>query len=40
MNKFDVKVINFASSFAIYGDFGDEMIHESIGPLPISIMVQ
>ena len=37
MNKFDVKVINFASSSAIYGDFGDEMIHESIGPLlPIS----
>jgi UDP-glucose 4-epimerase len=37
MNKFDVKVINFASSSAIYGDFGDEIIHESIGPLlPIS----
>ena len=37
MNKFDIKVINFASSSAIYGDFGDEMIHESIGPLlPIS----
>lgn len=37
MKKFDIKVINFASSSAIYGDFGDEMIHESIGPLmPIS----
>ncbi|WP_163407804.1 SDR family NAD(P)-dependent oxidoreductase [Flavobacterium ajazii] len=37
MKKFNVKVINFASSSAIYGDFGDTMIHESIGPLlPIS----
>jgi len=37
MKKFDIKVINFASSSAIYGDFGDEMIYESIGPLlPIS----
>nr|WP_315198956.1 SDR family NAD(P)-dependent oxidoreductase [uncultured Flavobacterium sp.] len=37
MKKFSVKVINFASSSAIYGDFGDEVIHESIGPLlPIS----
>ena len=37
MKKFKIKVLNFASSSAIYGDFGDEMIHESIGPLlPIS----
>jgi UDP-glucose 4-epimerase len=37
MKKFKIKVLNFASSSAIYGDFGDEIIHESIGPLlPIS----
>ena len=37
MKKFNIKVLNFASSSAIYGDFGNEIIHESIGPLfPIS----
>jgi UDP-glucose 4-epimerase len=37
MKKFNVKNINFASSSAIYGDFGETIIHEAIGPLkPIS----
>lgn len=37
MKKFSIKVINFASSSAIYGDFGDDKIYETIGPLlPIS----
>lgn len=37
MKKFNVNIINFASSSAIYGDFGETIIHESIGPLkPIS----
>jgi UDP-glucose 4-epimerase len=37
MKYHNIKKINFASSSAIYGDFGDTRIHENIGPLlPIS----
>lgn len=37
MKRRDIKRIFFASSSAIYGDHGDELIHENIGPLlPIS----
>lgn len=37
MKRRDIKIIHFASSSAIYGDLGDELIHEDIGPLqPIS----
>lgn len=37
MKIYHVEEINFASSSAIYGDFGDGKIHETIGPLlPIS----
>ena len=37
MKYFNIKKLNFASSSAIYGDFGEELIHENIGPLlPIS----
>jgi UDP-glucose 4-epimerase len=37
LKKYDIPVLNFASSSAIYGDFGDDEIYESIGPLlPIS----
>ena len=37
MKKFGLKKLNFASSSAIYGDFGEKKIHEEIGPLkPIS----
>ncbi len=37
MKKFGIKIIHFASSSAIYGDFGEMPIHENIGPLlPIS----
>lgn len=37
MKKFNIRYLNFASSSAIYGDFGDEVIYENIGPLlPIS----
>ena len=37
MKSFNVRVFNFASSSAIYGDLGGQELHESIGPLfPIS----
>jgi UDP-glucose 4-epimerase len=37
MRTFDVKTLHFASSSAVYGDLGDQRLHESIGPLlPIS----
>lgn len=37
MKRRGLGVIHFASSSAIYGDHGDELIHEDIGPLqPIS----
>ena len=37
LKKYDIPVLHFASSSAIYGDFGDDEIYESIGPLlPIS----
>lgn len=37
MRRRSIPVIHFASSSAIYGDHGDELIHENIGPLqPIS----
>jgi len=37
MKRLDIKVLHFASSSAIYGDLGDALIHEDIGPLqPIS----
>jgi len=37
MKQFKVKTLHFASSSAIYGDLGDQVLHESIGPiLPIS----
>jgi UDP-glucose 4-epimerase len=37
MKRRDIGVIHFASSSAIYGDHGDALIHEDIGPLlPIS----
>jgi len=37
MRRRGIGVIHFASSSAIYGDHGDELIHENIGPLlPIS----
>lgn len=37
MKRREIKVIHFASSSAIYGDHGERLIHEDIGPLqPIS----
>lgn len=37
MKRRGIKVLHFASSSAIYGDHGDRLIHEDIGPLlPIS----
>jgi len=37
IRKYDIPVLHFASSSAIYGDFGDDEIYETIGPLlPIS----
>lgn len=37
MKRRGIKVIHFASSSAIYGDHGERLIHEDIGPLqPIS----
>lgn len=37
MKSYQVGTLNFASSSAIYGDFGGQPIHEDIGPLlPIS----
>jgi len=37
LKKYDIPLLNFASSSAIYGDFGDDEIYETIGPLlPIS----
>lgn len=37
MKRRGIKVMHFASSSAIYGDHGDRLIHEDIGPLlPIS----
>ena len=37
MKRRDIPVIHFASSSAIYGDHGEQLIHEDIGPLhPIS----
>jgi UDP-glucose 4-epimerase len=37
MKRCEIGVIHFASSSAIYGDHGDTLIHENIGPLlPIS----
>jgi UDP-glucose 4-epimerase len=37
MRRFQVPVLHFASTSAIYGDLGDAVLHESIGPLlPIS----
>lgn len=37
MKEHGVRRLQFASSSAVYGDFGDQALHESIGPLlPIS----
>jgi UDP-glucose 4-epimerase len=37
MREFKVKSFHFASSSAVYGDFGSEILHEALGPLlPIS----
>lgn len=37
MKRRGIKIMHFASSSAIYGDHGDRLIHEDIGPLlPIS----
>ena len=37
MKKYNIKTIHFASSSAIYGDLGETLINENIGPLlPIS----
>jgi UDP-glucose 4-epimerase len=37
MKKWDIKCLHFASSSAIYGDLGDVVLHEAVGPvLPIS----
>jgi len=37
MREFSIPTLNFASSSAIYGDHGETVIHEDIGPLePIS----
>jgi UDP-glucose 4-epimerase len=37
MKKYNIKTIHFASSSAIYGDLGEILINENIGPLlPIS----
>lgn len=37
MDEFKLKVLNFSSSSAVYGDFGEQKLHESLGPLmPIS----
>lgn len=37
MKRRDIKTMHFASSSAIYGDHGERLIHEDIGPLlPIS----
>lgn len=37
MKEYGVQRLQFASSSAVYGDFGDQALHESIGPLlPIS----
>jgi UDP-glucose 4-epimerase len=37
MKMFEIKNLHFASSSAIYGDLGDIVLHESVGPLlPIS----
>ncbi len=37
LKKYNIPTLHFASSSAIYGDFGDEKIYETIGPLlPIS----
>lgn len=37
MKKFDIKFIAFASSSAVYGDLGEQVLTENIGPLfPIS----
>jgi len=37
MKRRDIRIIHFASSSAIYGDMGERLIHEDIGPLqPIS----
>lgn len=37
MKKFDIKFIAFASSSAVYGDLGEQVLVENIGPLfPIS----
>jgi len=37
MKRRNIKILHFASSSAIYGDLGDTLIHEDIGPLqPIS----
>lgn len=37
LKKYDIPLLHFASSSAIYGDFGDDEIYETIGPLlPIS----
>ena len=37
MKRYEITKLHFASSSAIYGDLGDAVLHESIGPLlPIS----